>query len=154
VALKTKVIKAIHTGMVVSNLDRSIEFYRDGLGLTVSEKLRHEGQPVADLIGAKVSAVEIAFVSLPNWEIELLQYHGSDVRKTSNLHPSDVGCMHLSIEVNSVETALARIAEAGYAPTGIVMSPQKGPRKGGKLVYTQDPDGIVIELVEMPHCAT
>lgn len=147
----TKIVKAIHTGMVVSNLDKSIEFYRDGLGLTVSEKLRHEGQLVADLIGAEVSAVEIAFVSLPNWEIELLQYHRLDEKKTSNLHPSDVGCMHLSIEVNSVDTALATMAKAGYAPTGIVTSPQKGPRKGGKIVYTQDPDGTVIELIEMPN---
>lgn len=145
-----KIVRAIHTGMVVSDIDKSIAFYRDGLGLSVTDKIRHAGEHVSRLVGIQVSGVHLAFVSLPNWEIELLQYDVPAGNARSSSRPSDIGCMHLSLQVESVDRALVTMAGAGFYPVGVVMSPQSGPRKGGKIVYTQDPDGNVIELAEMP----
>lgn len=147
---KFSVKRTVHTGIAVSDLERSKAFYRDVLGFPVSDTVHHSGEMVGALMGVKEAEVDIAFVTLPGHEIELLQFSLLAGRETSNLRPVDVGCKHIAFEVDDVAAVLEAIKAGGFEPVGPPQTPAAGPRKGGKIVYTRDPDGTFLEFMQMP----
>ena len=142
--------RTVHTGIAVADLERSKAFYRDVLGFPVTDTIHHSGKMVGDLMGVEEAEVDIAFVTLPGHEIELLQFSLPGGRKTSDLRPVDVGCKHIAFEVDDVGAVLDAIKAGGFEPVAPPQSPNAGPRKGGKIVYTRDPDGTFIEFMQMP----
>ena len=144
------VMRTVHTGLVVSDMDKSRAFYRDVLGFDVTDTVHHQGAMVEDLTGVKGAEVDIAFVTLPGHEIELLKFSVPDGTKLSDLRPVDTGCSHIAFEVDDVDAVLAAIKGGGFEPLGPPQSPSVGPRKGGKIVYTRDPDGVYLEFMQMP----
>lgn len=149
-----RVKRTIHTGMVVSDIDRSIAFFRDVFNFEVSSKMHHQGSHVGDLMGVPGAEVYIAFVTLPGHELELLQFVVPDSVHTPAPRAVDPGSTHLTFEVDDVDQALVAMKTGGFLPIGKPQSPQAGPRKGGRIVYTCGPDGILIELVQMPNRLT
>lgn len=145
------IMRTVHTGIVVANLERSKSFYRDILGFPVSETIHHSGNMVGDLMGISQAEVDIAFVKLPGHELELLQFSVPSGTRTSDLRPVDSGCKHIAFEVDDVDAVLAAIKTAGFEPVGPPQMPLSGPRKGGKIVYTRDPDGTYLEFMHMPR---
>jgi len=120
------------------------------LGFPVTAKTRHSGTLTEQITGVPGAAMEIAFVDLPGHRIELLQYHSPEDRKTSDLRACDTGFMHLALEVDDVDACLAAIRAGGFEALNPPASPSAGPRKGGKVVYTRNLDGIVLELQQSP----
>jgi len=142
--------RTVHTGIAVANLERSKAFYRDVLGFPVTDTIHHTGKMVGDLMGLEGAEVDIAFVTLPGHEIELLQFSVPSGVNKSNLRPVDPGCKHIAFEVDDVEAVLDAIKTAGFDTVGPPQMPASGPRKGGKIVYTRDPDGTFLEFMQMP----
>lgn len=139
-----------HTGLTVSDIDRTLAFFHDVLGFEVTEKTRHSGRMTEQITGVPDAAMEIAFVELPGHRIELLQYLRPDNRRVSDLRPCDTGFAHLAFEVDDVDAVLEAIKAGGFEAVNPPASPETGPRKGGKVVYTRNPDGIVLELQQTP----
>ena len=144
------ILRTNHTGLTVSDIDRSLAFFRDVLGFEVTGKTRHAGAMVERITGVPGAEIEIAFVELPGHRIELLQYLKPDVRQISVLRPCDTGFVHLAFEVDDVNAVLNAVRAGGFAAINPPVSPDAGPRKGGKVVYTRDLDGIVLEFQETP----
>jgi len=145
-----KILNTNHTGMTVLDIDRTIAFFRDVLGFPVTEKTSHSCPLTEQITGVEGAAMDIAFVDLPGHKIELLQYHSPDDRKVSDLRACDAGFMHLALEVDDVDACLAAIRAGGFEALNPPASPSAGPRKGGKVVYTRNLDGIVLELQQSP----
>ena len=139
-----------HTGLTVSDIDRSLAFFRDVLGFEVTAKTHHSGRMTEQITGVPDAEMEIAFVELPGHRIELLQYLQPDGRRVSDLRPCDTGFAHLAFEVDDVEAVLEAIKAGGFAAVNPPASPETGPRKGGKVVYTRNLDGIVLEFQQTP----
>jgi glyoxylase I family protein len=142
--------RTVHTGIAVADIERSKAFYRDVLDFPVTDTIHHTGKMVGDLMGVDGAEVDIAFVSLPGHEIELLQFSVPSGVKTSDLRPVDVGCKHIAFEVDDVNAVLQAIQAGGFEPVAPPQTPAAGPRKGGKIVYTRDPDGTFLEFMQMP----
>jgi lactoylglutathione lyase len=125
-----KVKKLLHTRMRVSDMDRTIAFYRDVLGLEVVEQ--------------KVSprGSQLAFLSVPNSDelIELCSFLASgEVKVQEDL-------VHLAFEVEDLDRTIQELESKGVPITD-------GPTQsssGSRFIFIDAPDGYEVELIQRP----
>lgn len=137
-----------HVGLTVSDLDASISFYRDVVGMTVElPAYRTGGEWFDTLTGNDGAAIEVAMLRSGSVVLQLVQYHeGGDAAGVTG--HERVGNVHLSIDVDDAEAKHAAVTATGrYDPTPIVALPFPGARS----FYVRDPDGIPVEFIELPH---
>jgi len=120
--------KLLHTRMRVNDLERTVKFYQDVLGLKVGR--RHTSPRGAQL----------AFIRTPNSdeEIEICQMpEGPPVQVQPDL-------VHLAFEVEDMAAFAARIGEKGYKLSD-------GPTRtssGSVIAFVDAPEGYEIELIQ------
>jgi len=139
-----------HTGFTVSDLDRASAFFRDVLGFTIGPTTRQNGPVVGRMVGVPGAEVAIAFATSGDCTIELICYVTPRSDRTSNLRHCDTGFAHIAFQVDDIESMMQSVRAAGFRLYSEPQVVPAGPRKGGKNVYTQGPDGIVVELQEPP----
>ena len=138
-----------HVGIPVSSLERSLAWYRDVFGLEpefVVESDSPETAAAVQLPGAHVTA---AFLNVGNTYIELLEYH-NPIGDEFSLRNCDVGAVHVAIEVDSIDTAYARLTARGAEFSAQPATIPEGDLAGWKFAYFRDPDRIQFELFERP----
>jgi len=152
---KTQVTAVAHTGLTVSDIDRTIAFYRDVLGFVVTDKLECHGPIYGEVTGVPGAGMVIAYVRAPGHTLELLQYTSPEERHRVEARPCDPGALHLAFRVKDIDTVLETIRIAGMEPVARrVPTFPPGHRSAGlRAIYTRDPDGIVVEFVEDPRIA-
>jgi catechol 2,3-dioxygenase-like lactoylglutathione lyase family enzyme len=97
---KFRIIAADHTGITVSNLERSLAFWRDVLGFEFSHTAHQTGQMAEQITGVKSAELKLAVVKAPGGhKIELLEYLAPPDRKRADLRPCDVGHIHVALDV-------------------------------------------------------
>jgi catechol 2,3-dioxygenase-like lactoylglutathione lyase family enzyme len=143
---------ARHGGITVSEMDRSLEFYCGLLGLELVWRGELEEQ-VQEIVGVpEATSFDIAFLRIPGSEtqVELLEYRG--VEKISGATPpSHHGTGHFCVFVTDIESLYDDLAKKGVrfvSPGPIEM--RTGPNRGGKSLYSLDPDSYVFEFHERP----
>ena len=148
---KGKIISADHTGITVSDLERSLAFWRDVLGFEFSHRSRQAGEMVTEITGVANAELELAVVKAPGGhKIELLQYFAPPDRKSDvDLRPCDVGAAHIAFTVEDLEPLLARVAQSGWKAAGRPQTIPAGPNAGKRVIYVRDPDGTTIEFMEI-----
>lgn len=146
------VVGARHAGITVSDLDRSLVFYRDRLGLVVRWRRLYEEPEIRAITGVDATAFDIAMLAIPgsDLEVELLEYQGCE-RRSGATEPCDHGTGHVCLFVRDIDALHADLRARGvrFRSTGPVEMTD-GPNKGGKSLYALDPDGYVVELHEPP----
>lgn len=145
-----RILGVAHTGITCSDIDRSIAFYRDVLGFPVTDKARRGGALMEQVTGVLGAVIDIAYVDAPGHRIELLSYVAPEDRVRSRLRPCDPGFLHLAFDVEDIEAVVAAVRAAGYEPVNPIPTVTEGSLKGLRGIYTRDPDGVVIELLERP----
>lgn len=147
-----RVLNMAHTSFTVSNLDRSVAFYRDVLGLELVKTLRLREPWIAAMTGFRSADLKIAALRLgPGGHIlELIEYANpaGEVRAS---HPTnDIASAHLCFAVDDIGAMYERLKAAGVefrsAPQAI-----GGEPGNGWAVYFRDPDGIPLELAQDDH---
>ncbi len=140
-----------HTGFTVSNLERSLAFWRDVLGFELSHRPHHTGELASEITGVPGAEISIAVLKGHGHKIELLEYVAPDDRKNdADLRPCDVGFVHVALVVDDLDAVLTRIAESGWKAAGKPQTLTAGPNTGKRVVYVRDPDGTTIELMQVP----
>ncbi len=147
-----RIIAADHTGITVSNLERSLGFWRDVLGFEFSHSAHQTGEMAKQITGVANAEIKLAVVKLPGGhKIELLEYLAPpDRKKDVNLRPCDVGHVHVALTVDSLNAILQKIAASGWRAAGEPQKLTSGPNAGKRVVYVRDPDGTTVEFMEMP----
>ena len=145
-----RILAADHTGITVSNLERSLAFWRDVLGFELSHRPHQTGELASEITG--VAGAEISIVVLKGYghKIELLEYVAPAERKRIALKPCDVGSVHVAFTVDNLDAILNTIAASGWKAAGKPQTIKVGPNTGKRVVYVRDPDGTTIEFMEMP----
>jgi catechol 2,3-dioxygenase-like lactoylglutathione lyase family enzyme len=135
-----------HVGITVADLDRSLRFYRDLLGMRV---IGLSVEAVGSIVGMPGASARIADLDAGGGQLlELIDY-GSAPADAAPRGPDAVGSCHVSIQVDDLSGALARLASAGHRPMGEVTELSLGGVwEGCTIAYLRDPDGVVIELLE------
>jgi catechol 2,3-dioxygenase-like lactoylglutathione lyase family enzyme len=140
-------MKAIHhTAISTPDLDRLTKFYRDLLGFEVeSESGWPAGIEIADnIVGLKDSAAKIAMLKLGDFRLELFQFSSPEPKSSDPNRPvCDHGLTHLAFTVEDIHAEYDRLVKAGM----IFHCPPQNI--GATVTYGRDPDGNVVELMQL-----
>ena len=137
-----------HAGIVVSDMDRALKFYCDGLGLHASLVASGEGPELSQWLGYPNARVRFAFISgVDGTSIELVEYKNpkGEKRSAAEQHKrAAIGACHIAFIVDDVEKTWKRLIAMGGKP----LNPPVAFTKKLKGLYMQDPDGNWVELDE------
>jgi catechol 2,3-dioxygenase-like lactoylglutathione lyase family enzyme len=135
---------------IVADMDRSVAFYRDGLGLELSQPLRpfdanETIMRLGNIMGAQTryTALKIPGSAMA---VELIEYKNID-RQPVRPRFQDPGTGTLSVGVRDVDNTLAKLKQHG----GRVITVSGAPAEIGgrsRIVFLQDPDGFIVELAQ------
>ena len=137
-----------HTGFVVESLERSLEFYRDTLGLEEERSFDSESWALSQVVGYDDAHIRGALlVGADGHYLELIEYvnPAGEVRGSDEQYKrATTGAAHLAFIIDDAEELHRRLLEKG----GAELNPPVEMRPGAKACYLQDPDGNWIELLE------
>ena len=141
-----------HVAVTVSDMDRSLGFYCDLLGMKRASDHDLEGETISRMAGkerVRMRVVRLVCPETPGIHIDLQQYLEPQ-GKVSDSKLGDVANSHFCVEVDDLQGAFARLKDQGVE---FVSEPvQFDLEHEGKLgcVFFLDPDGYVLELTEYP----
>lgn len=145
-------LKTAHFSFTVTDLDRSIAFYRDVLGMRLLRRADRQGPDISRIVSFEDAHLEIAYLELPGapgMELELIEYlapKGEPIdRRTCN-----PGSAHLCFGTDDVHSSYSSLVSAGVQFRSEPILVQAGASKGGYALYFNDPDGNTLELVQPP----
>jgi len=150
-----RILAADHTGITVSNLERSLAFWRDVLGFELSHTAHQTGEMAREITGVAGAEIKLAVVKAPGGhKVELLEYLGpADRKRQADLSPCDAGSVHVALIVEDLDAVLGAINASGWKAAGKPQTLQSGPNAGKRVVYARDPDGTTIEFMQQPRTA-
>jgi catechol 2,3-dioxygenase-like lactoylglutathione lyase family enzyme len=139
----------LHTGLTVRDLERSLSFYRDTLGMETVFEQEKEGGYLAAIVGYSDAHVRMAHLAFPGdtHRLELFQYLAPEPRGDAG-EPRDVGITHVCLLVDDIESLHERLRSAGVDFYSEPVSVDTGANAGGVGLYLRDPDGITLELFQ------
>lgn len=129
-------MKIEHIGIATRALDEALLFWRDALGLEVSET-----EEVAE------QKVRVAMLPVGESRVELLEPTSADSPVAKFIEKRGAGIHHIAVRVENIRESLARLKEQGARL--IDETPRIGA--GGCLVAFVHPssaNGVLLELVE------
>jgi len=143
-------LSANHVGVGVSDLSRSIAFYRDLLGFNVAyERGEVTAEYMPRLVGIPGARLKIAGLDIPGLHLDLIEYLEPKGAPAAG-PPNDVGNVHIGFTVDDMWAAYNALVAAGVRFMSEPVSPTVGPNKGGWAVYLVDPDGVTLEMIQKP----
>jgi lactoylglutathione lyase len=140
-----------HVGFTVSDIERSVEFYRDVLGLSLYQRWTSTAEYLATITGFPEVKLEIALLKTPDGGgmLELLQYASHPAPATPR-ETNRPGNAHLCLKVSDIHEACAELRRRGLRLISDPAEITAGVHQGGYGVYLRDPDGFTIELFQPP----
>lgn len=143
----TTIQRVTHVGVAVSDLERSIAFYRDLLGFEYLSRLHLTGEPTDTLLALDGVEVHSVFLERDGLRLELIWFAsppGAPLDPPRRMN--HFGFTHLSIRVTELDDAVERLKAAGVR----VLDHTRVdiPARGAAAVIVTDPDGLWIELVQ------
>ena len=141
-------IQAIrHTGIVVSDMHTSLRFYRDLLGLEVWADFQDDSQMIQDVTGVKGAKVWMTKLKAEDGvSIELLQYLSHPQAVPEPRRACDVGCNHVALQVDDLDSLHEKLLAEGIE---FNIAPTISAEGFAKVTYCRDPEGVLVELVEI-----
>ncbi|MEQ1889565.1 MAG: VOC family protein [Alphaproteobacteria bacterium] len=147
-----------HVAITVSDIERSIAFYRDVLGFrkTLDVPLTNAIVERVLRLHPDVKGRSVIMQQGPSQigEVELIQFENTGLKPSGPKRPGDPGMFLLSFSVSGevIDDTKTRLEALGLgvqcygAPTTIEL-PEYGDIR---VIIFEDPDGIMIELVQLP----
>ena len=137
-----------HMSFTVADVERAVAFWRDVMAFTVADLSLREGDWLGAVVGVPGARCRIAHLHGHGTHLEFIQYltsSGADVTGP----PNRPGTAHVAFVVRDVEAMAERMLEAGASEQGRITRCTSGAAAGGLAVYLKDPNGIIVELVEL-----
>lgn len=138
-----------HLALSTANLDRLLHFYRDLLGARiVFETSWPVGtQMLDDITRLKDSSARVVMIAFGQTQIELFEFATPKPKPSDPNRPvCDHGITHLCFEVTDLAGEYKRLMAAGV---DFHCPPQQPAGHGVSTTYARDPDGNVVEFLEV-----
>lgn len=138
-----------HGGITVNDMDRSLVFYREGLGLEQEFDRILDAPYLKAVLGLDFAHIRAVYLRIPGGGfVELLEYVGVE-RFPAASRPCDFGAGHLCLYVDDVAAIHEHLVGLGFrARSAEVVDITAGPNAGARSVYMTDPDGYAVELFQ------
>ena len=143
----------MHVGITVTNIENSIKFYRDILGLTLKGQALMEGKETDALFAMNNCKVKIAYLNgsdnIISPPIELLEFVNNETIKDKP-QLNKISISEICFRVDNIEKVYKHLIDNNVE---YLSEPQEfvftayGFSKS-KALYFKDPDGIILELME------
>ena len=140
--------KLIGLGVVVSDLERSLDFYVDGIGMVktfdfiINEKFsRRSG--LSNGIPTTVTILKLEDSPEAN-EWKLMSFGKETTDPKPNFIQDDTGVQYITINVKALKPVIERLKKMNVPFLGSTPTPLN---QSSHFLLVQDPDGIFIELV-------
>jgi catechol 2,3-dioxygenase-like lactoylglutathione lyase family enzyme len=142
-----------HVNVVVTDMDRSITFYTETLGLARGFETVLEGGWIETVTGIHGARARCVFMEAApgGARLELLQYLApAGAALAANSAANTVGIRHVAFVVEDLDALHSRLTALGARPVGPpVEVPFQVAAQGRKrLFYFHDPDGTLLEAAE------
>lgn len=142
-----------HIGITVSNLEKSIKFYRDVLGLDFQGQMIMEGDSTDRLFNIKDCIVKVAYLNasdnINTPPIELLEFNKKQ-EENKDMKLNKISISEVCFSVKEIDKVYNDLKDKGVE---FLSQPQEFDLRDqgfgrSKAVYFKDPDGIILELIE------
>lgn len=142
-----------HVGITVEDLDASIHFYHDILGLQFANEPSpwFDGAELGEAVGVPGAALRQVSLAIGNTTLELLEYKAPPSETAAPLKSSSIGASHVAFLVDDIEAKKAELEAKGIAFYSDVNVVDEGVLAGWRWVYFEDPDGYPLELVQVAY---
>jgi catechol 2,3-dioxygenase-like lactoylglutathione lyase family enzyme len=144
----------LHFAFTVSDLERSVAWYTEVLGLEVVHRQRQEPGYTRTLVGIPDADINVAMLKVPGLDsrysthmLELVHYIAPPGEKV-DMSTNNVGNAHLALLVDDIHERYECMLAAGVTFRNPPVEITTGTNAGGFACYLRDPDGITIELLE------
>ena len=135
-----------HTGIIVADMESSIRFYRDLLGMTVIQEFFDSSEYINTITGLKNGVARFVKLKMTdNTVLELLQYPSHPTEKHS-LSIINIGVCHIALRVGSIVEVYEKLL-ANNVP--VLSEPVLSSEGIAKVFFCLDPDSVRVEMVEM-----
>ena len=134
-----------HNGIVVSDLERAIDFYTNILGLELVDRRERCAGPISQVLGYENAHIKVAdVVARDGRVIELVCYLNPVADRRQTEERSIVGAGHVAFNVDDIDSTFSYLVQNGAkalnAPVVVAI--------GKKVCYLQDPFGNWLELIQ------
>jgi catechol 2,3-dioxygenase-like lactoylglutathione lyase family enzyme len=138
-----------HVGITVSDIDRSVGFYRDVLGLELQSRGEMSGEFISKVVGVPGTHIKSAYLTVGDLTLELFQYVApKGGRQRASLRQFDVAHYHLAFQVDDIEDAYRTLTAKGVKFSDVPQYVAEGENKGLGAIYLWDPDGVALEFIQ------
>jgi catechol 2,3-dioxygenase-like lactoylglutathione lyase family enzyme len=136
-----------HTSFTVSDMERSVAFYRDILGMrvvwdSVQAGVEFKGEVADNLTRCPGTALHIVFLGINEKLVELVEYAPRGKQMVEN-KASDTGSAHVCFKTENIQELHKRLSAYG---TQLHCAPQN--LGGVWVMYFRDPEGIILEAMQ------
>jgi catechol 2,3-dioxygenase-like lactoylglutathione lyase family enzyme len=143
-----------HFSFTVSDMDRSVAFYRDVLGFQLIHRQEQSNAYTQRLVGYPDAHLRIAQFAVPGQhrgtsthDLELVEYVTPRGTR-GDIGICNPGAAHLAFAVDDILVRYERMVAAGirfFSPPNLITA---GINEGGYTCYFHDPDQIVLEMLQ------
>ena len=147
-------IGVLHFSFTVSDIDKSVKWYTDVLGLELVNRQRQNNEYTKKLVGMPDAVLEVARLSIPGVHhgasdhiLELVQYvvtPGPIVPLKTN----SPGIAHFAFLVDDILERFNRLSGLGVSFRNPPVTITEGTNRGGMVCYFHGPDGETLEFLQ------
>lgn len=142
-----KIVKGTrHLGIICKDIDKSLEFYRDFLGLKVIQDFWDGSKYINDLMSMKNANVHMIKLGADDGSVIELVDYATLPFDCAKQEVYDVGTCHIAFQVYDVEKAFNDLVQKSVH---FLSEPLLSSEGFAKVCFCIDPDNTRIELVEM-----
>ncbi len=141
-----------HASFTVSDMDRSLAFYRDLLGMTLEADRELQAPHISRITGFPGTCMRVANLRVAGLMLELIQYR-EPAGERPVLRTCNVGNAHVAFDVEELPKVCRELSARGVQFRSEPVEIPSGPLQGGYVVYLSDPDGITLEFIQRPQAA-
>jgi len=140
------ILNVRHTGLVVKDLQTSLDFYTKKLGFTVKVQANEKQEFIDTILGLHNSELTTVKLTLNDGAmIELLDFK-ADTKNITDRQLFDTGPTHMAFTVDDLDETYKTFSQDGIE---FISEPTISPDRFAKVAFCSAPEGTYIELVEL-----
>jgi catechol 2,3-dioxygenase-like lactoylglutathione lyase family enzyme len=141
-----------HTSFTVADLDVAVKFWTEAMGFEAATVAERHGDWQGPVTGVPGARIKVAHLFGHGHHMEFIQYLESEGRSVP-LSPNMPCVAHVCLECSDIRETARLLRAHGATPQGEMVEVSEASMRPCKAGYLRDPNGVIIELLELPRSA-